>query len=685
MINKAKLADVLVQYKKILTQNWWKHEQYKWKAVKHFQEHWDINAADFLGMLKQSLAKTFNLLVSVNHLPRGMIQNFAQKAPEEVRAMFIDLFDETKDLIQRIQDFKHASEGLLEKYGDGAAQHYQSENAITTYLWLRYPNKYYIYKLSEVKKAAKTLGSEYQFKKGAYTENLRNFYCLYDELCAALQEDAELKDILSTLLTDDCTPDHKLRTMTIDVGFYISRVYADERHPEPDGQDEAAKQFEAPQKLSHGWLLSWNPKKWDWADFDVAVQDIRDGRAYCMGWNCSNSHIQIGDRVFLVRLGQEPRGIIASGYVISDAYTEKNYDVSKDTDMNYVDIALTEIIDYRASGILTTEYLNQKYPDQCWSPQSSGIMIREQVYSGLLKDWEHLRTNEPQSSVSNKGECDKAHFLRDVYMSESGYDALVGVLRNKKNLILQGAPGVGKTFAAKKLAYAMMGEKDESRIQFVQFHQNYSYEDFVMGYKPSGDGFELKYGVFYQFCQTAARQPQKDFFFIIDEINRGNMSKIFGELLMLIERDYRGTPASLAYDGQMFAVPENLYLIAMMNTADRSLAMIDYALRRRFSFFDMEPGFESEGFRTYQAGLNSETLDLLIAGVQELNREIAEDKTLGKGFCIGHSYFCNQSICTDAWLRSVVEYEILPMLREYWFDDASRIQKWENNLRGVLQ
>ena len=270
-------------------------------------------------------------------------------------------------------------------------------------------------------------------------------------------------------------------------------------------------------------------------------------------------------------------------------------------------------------------------------------------------------------------------------MTEASYTRMQSVLKNKKNIILQGAPGVGKTFAAKRLAWSMMGEKDESRVEFVQFHQNYSYEDFVMGYKPVQDGFELRYGIFYQFCQRASNLPDKDFFFIIDEVNRGNMSKIFGELLMLIERDYRGTKATLAYNGLPFSVPKNLYLIGMMNTADRSLAMIDYALRRRFSFFEMEPGFDSDGFSRYQASLDNETLNELINRVKDLNKEIAADKSLGKGFCIGHSYFCGQDTCTDEWLDSVVNYDILPMLSEYWFDDPARLQRWENILRGVLQ
>ena len=204
-------------------------------------------------------------------------------------------------------------------------------------------------------------------------------------------------------------------------------------------------------------------------------------------------------------------------------------------------------------------------------------------------------------------------------------------------------------------------------------------------YHTQANSFELKYGIFYRFCQKAANQPDKEFFFIIDEINRGNMSKVFGELLMLIERDYRGIKATLAYNGLPFSVPKNLYIIGMMNTADRSLAMIDYALRRRFSFFEIEPGFDSEGFIHYQNGLNNETLNELVSKVKELNCEIVADKSLGKGLCIGHSYFCGKDVCTDEWLHSIVDYDILPMLSEYWFDDTSKLRRWENILQGMFQ
>ena len=292
---------------------------------------------------------------------------------------------------------------------------------------------------------------------------------------------------------------------------------------------------------------------------------------------------------------------------------------------------------------------------------------------------------EEEENIDHENAYSRANFLSEVFISPEKYDAMVRRLKVRKNIILQGAPGVGKTFAAKRLAYSIMGEKDESRIEFVQFHQNYSYEDFVMGYKPKDDGFELKYGIFHSFCKLAAEAKEKDFFFIIDEINRGNMSKIFGELLMLIEKDYRGSSLTLAYDGQPFHVPENLHIIGMMNTADRSLAMIDYALRRRFSFFDMEPGFDSAGFKAYQKNLNHPKLDQLVEEIKALNKDIADDKSLGKGFCIGHSYLCGEKTCSEEYLQGVVEYDILPMLAEYWFDDTAKYETWAKRLTDVVK
>ena len=279
----------------------------------------------------------------------------------------------------------------------------------------------------------------------------------------------------------------------------------------------------------------------------------------------------------------------------------------------------------------------------------------------------------------------KEKFLDEVYIDEASYNTLVGLVLNKKNVILQGAPGVGKTFAAKRLAYSIMEVKDPRRVMMVQFHQSYSYEDFIMGFRPSENGFELKRGAFYNFCKDAEIDSENEYFFIIDEINRGNLSKIFGELFMLIESDKRGVELQLLYSDEKFSVPDNVYIIGMMNTADRSLAMLDYALRRRFAFYEMKPGFNTEGFRNYRTGLNNAKFDNLIQCVEQLNAAIAGDESLGEGFCIGHSYFCNLTEVNHQALSAIVEYELIPLLKEYWFDEPVKVKNWADSLRSAIQ
>ena len=275
-------------------------------------------------------------------------------------------------------------------------------------------------------------------------------------------------------------------------------------------------------------------------------------------------------------------------------------------------------------------------------------------------------------------------FLSEVFMKKDEYELLSELLMAKKNIILQGAPGVGKTFMAKRLAYSILGCKDKKRVQMVQFHQSYSYEDFIVGYRPTGNGFELEYGPFYKFCKQAEKDSRPHFF-IIDEINRGNVSKIFGELLMLIEGDKRGDSLKLLYTKEEFAVPENVYIIGMMNTADRSLAIIDYALRRRFAFYDVRPAFNNATFIELTNRKESDTLKRLISYVKQLNDDIRKDDSLGSGFEVGHSYFCTSpdTVIDAKWIKSTIEYEIIPLISEYWFDDRDKVDEWSSKLRGV--
>lgn len=277
-------------------------------------------------------------------------------------------------------------------------------------------------------------------------------------------------------------------------------------------------------------------------------------------------------------------------------------------------------------------------------------------------------------------------FLREVFIDKEEAEELIELLEYKNNIILQGPPGVGKTFIGKRLAYLHNGVKDSSKIKMVQFHQSYSYEDFVRGFRPNeSGGFELKDGIFYELCKAAAKKPNSNFYLIIDEINRGNLSKIFGELLMLIEKDKRGTEHGITMtytkpSEEKFFVPKNLYIIGTMNTADRSLALVDYALRRRFSFIDMEPAFHKASFKEFliSSGVSEEFVLEIIDAMISLNKEIeSDDVELGKGYRIGHSYFCNIDNLEDQqkWYERIVKFEIKPLLEQYWFDNMEKVSE----------
>ena len=400
---------------------------------------------------------------------------------------------------------------------------------------------------------------------------------------------------------------------------------------------------------------------------DAIKAKMSDNDSALAAWQFANE-IKVGDVVYAKK---DERKVIGRGTVESDYI----FDADRDEYKHIRKVNWTHKGEWEDPGESDLKTLTDITADTDYVQKLEALFIDD----NFVEIGEEIREKEVEYDPYTE-----VDFLSEVFMDAERYRTLVNLLKTKKNIILQGAPGVGKTFVAKRLAFSIMGQKDTSRVMMVQFHQSYSYEDFVMGFRPSKDGFELTFGPFYQFCKEAQNDDKRDYFFIIDEINRGNVSKIFGELLMLIEKEKRGEKLHLLYSNEPFSVPENVYIIGTMNTADRSLAIIDYALRRRFAFFELEPAFDSEGFKTIIQQANNPKFNALVEQIKSLNEFISNDESLGSGFRIGHSYLCTNGEVTDEWLKVVVEYELLPLLDEYWFDEPSKIEQWKKKLKEAL-
>ena len=783
-IDQERLLKLVEEYKADFKENI-PLELYKWEAVKHFQDNWDLDAEDFPAMLSRSLSKTENLLASMNNYPRRMIKQFAQRFPQDVKSLFVALYDETVNLKERIDAFIAGIEQIHMKWdGKEAKNHYHTFNVVSTYLWLRYPDKYYIYKPSVVKNLFDRLGIDIKLTPLKANAVIKTFE-VYDSISDYLLKDLELKAMFEEVMTSNCYPDNLMKTATVDLGYYLKIkkkastqvTKTTEKKYWMYAPGENASKWSRCQEQSHiciGWDgLGDLSEITSLEDCRDALKDLynnpdssfmNDGLAV---WEFSHV-MQPGDVVY-AKHGQNNiigRGIVKSDYIY-DSSQEDFYHIRK--------IEWTHIGKWELGNIVQKTLTDiTKYPDYVNKIEA---MI-----------------------VEGKVEETKSNSYNDMYK------AYINLLLNNHNLIFNGAPGTGKTYLAKQVAAQIIYEgnvpesfeEDANFIEqcgFVQFHPSYDYTDFVEGLRPKNDngniGFERKDGTFKEFCAKALQnlldskktvqtlqnelsvrdllegfinesmenetmfetsgtknafyiidnkeksiivripanektsevslpksdlttllenkvdikgggdiqtyfgrkyrtQPdsyvyvlynelvkkavpltktksvapvsEKKFVFIIDEINRGEISKIFGELFFSVDPGYRGVKGKVQTQYQNliteddpfkdgFYIPENVYIIGTMNDIDRSVECMDFAMRRRFTFKEITA---EESARNMELGTDA------TERMMSLNNAISEIDGFNSSFHIGAAYFKGVDDFDALW-----ELKLAGLLKEY--------------------
>lgn len=630
MFDTTCLRNALENYQRIFVSDRWNDEKYKWEAIKHFQENWDINASDFADMLARSLSKTYNLLSSRNNFASKMIEVFAQNYPEEVRSMFVELFDENKDIYERIEKFKKQSQFLCNKYSEHDVKHFQDEHAISTYLWLRYPDKYYIFKFEEAKTTAAKLKSNYMFKKGDYSNNLRNCYRLYDEICQEVKKDYELVNMFKSQLTESCYSDPELKILAGDVAFYISRHYS------PETKDNAmnnetnvelnSKEQECLEKLkkSHQIILTGAPGTGkSYAAREIANR-LTGNKAENIDFVQFHPSMDYTDFVEGLRPIKDDKGQI--GFERQDGIFKAFCKKALDNWLNY-----------------------QKTPEQ----QTKERNLKQQL-DNFLND-----------AIEDETEF---RLLRGTPFEITGFDEnkiFATAFWKERNLEIK----IPYKNVLDVLVKDLPLNNIASVIGYFERKKQWQCDSYTFALCN-----EIRKRISENEPQTSVsdqKEELENFVFIIDEINRGDISKIFGELFFAIDPSYRGEKGKITTQYQNlvesddlyaggFYIPENVYIIGTMNDIDRGVESMDFAIRRRFTWIEVNP---------------DDTQSMLDSGIPEyavdakermgaLNKVIFTNPSLGKAYQIGAAYFLRLNELNGDF-DALWAYHLEPLLREY--------------------
>lgn len=808
MFNKEKLREIVELYKEQFPQ-WWIDEKFKWQAVKYFQENWDIQAVDFQEMLSRTLNHNkvyYSLFDSAGHYPIRMITGFAKKDPESVRSMFIDLFDESKDLFERIDRFKSKSKDLLQETGNEGKSHFQDENCITTYLWLKYPEKYYIYKIGEIKEVVKALEEkDYFFKKGAYESNIRNSIKLYNEICEELSKDTELVNMFKSLLDDTCDKDVALRTLTFDFGFYISRKYKDDKIVVDDPWWPSLEEYN-PRLSKEKWLEILNDSELThpavMAMFNMMLE--QGGQSSCaklaeIYGNVHNYYNKLGSsygervlkkynlpllddngvkRYFVVpfvgkditedgkvhfcwKLRPELKAALEELDLLPVEVKVMQTDINQNTilygppgtgktyntaryavaivenkpleeieELEYKEV-LKKYNEYKAQGRIEFTTFHQAFGYEEFiegikpvveSSDEDSNDIKYEIAPGLFKKFcDNATTPNINSNVDmglNKNptvwkvslwstgdnpirtECIENGHIR-VGWDEYGPD-----ITSETDFSKAGGKKVLNSFIYKmKQGDIVLSCYSNTTVDAIgvvtsdyEWHEEYDYlkrlrkvnwlvkgknenivdmnngKTFTLAtvYKSNISVFDaLSIVQKYSDYSEGVKSEKQNHVFIIDEINRGNISKIFGELITLIEPSKRvgaseELKAVLPYSQMLFGVPDNVYILGTMNTADRSIAMLDTALRRRFDFVEMMPDAE------ILKGIDVEGIDISKM-LEVMNKRI--EVLFDREHTIGHTYFIGLKDNNDIeTLANIFKNKVIPLLQEYFYEDYEKIR-----------